>query len=224
LENRARFFCGFGIVGCGEIGEKSGMDVKFYFLSMLGCSAGAMLIAFVAGVPLAWISLNSKNPLVRIVKIALMLPLIFPPTVIALLLVLLNGTNSPCVGWIITAARLSPLLWTIAAAVLALPVVYYIALNAFRSIEGTLLDIARIYGVAEFRSALSQARNGLVLAVVCGFVRAFAEFHILMVIPSLMLFSSTENGNPFLALLLLFSILATAVSVVALMKSPCHRR
>jgi ABC-type molybdate transport system permease subunit len=231
LEIRARFFCGFGIVGRGEIGEKSGMDVEAY-LSLLGCIIVATMIAFVTGVSLAWISAKNKSPLFKITEIALTLPLIFSPTIVGTFLVLMTSDDShgsfKIHDWItITFRSFTPLQWlllpTIGAAALALPVVYRVALDAFRSIEGTLLDMMHVYGVAKLNVALSLARSGLALAAVCGFARAFAEFAlILLLIVSPDVFRSWGNRNLPIIFTLFFAILVTITSVVALMK-PCRR-
>jgi ABC-type molybdate transport system permease subunit len=205
------------------------MDVKVFSL-MFAFAAGATLIAFVAGVWLAWISSNSKSPLAVIANIVLKLPIFFPPSLVALLLVLLTGDhNPPIVLWVyktITSWQLAVLF----GAVLALPVVYHCSLGAFRLIDGTQLDAARVYGIPQWRAALPLACRSLAQAAVCGFVRTFAESGILILI-SLGLMSIIGEDSDFpnfdgvtCALMLFFVILTTAVSVVTLMKSSCRRR
>lgn len=157
-----------------------------------------------------------------------MLQLIFPPALIALFLVLLCGTKSSCGEWIIKAAQsfthFKSLL--IVTAVLALPVVYRIEFNSFRSIDGTLHDMMRVYGVTKLSTAQSNTRGVALWAMACGFVRALAELAILLpFIKSLTFDYSLGSRNLLVSFAFICSILVTIVTVVALLYSPrrCRR-
>jgi ABC-type molybdate transport system permease subunit len=190
------------------------------FAKVFSVIALATLVALITAVPLAWICAKSKSPLAAIAYIVLKLPLLFPPTVVALILLLLTSKHmAPIDIWICNAAgsSISSLPHAVlVGAAMAFPVVYHISLGAFRLIDGTLLDVARVYGVLQWRIALPLARRDLALAAVCGFTRAFGEIGILFLISFSEFDFSDFSGGPFA---IFFTILATIVSVVAIMDS-----
>jgi ABC-type molybdate transport system permease subunit len=111
----------------------------------------------------------------------------------------------------------------IVAILIAIPVVYHIAVGAFRRIDRTPLDVAHVYGFSVWKMTRSLARNGLILSAVCGFVRVVTELGTLAVLSN-QSYNFPQIPEPFLTALLFFIILTTTVSVVTLMQgSRCCR-
>jgi molybdate transport system permease protein len=202
------------------------MDAKVFFL-IIACAFAATLIAIAAGIPLAWISAKSKSPLVCTLRIAFMLPLILPPTIVAVFLMLVKGEPS-VKKWLLAnnlppASPHYPLIWTLLVAALALPIVYALALTAFRGLNMTLSEMARVYGAAELLTALQCTKGGLVVAAIFAFMRALGELAILLAVVFPELFLSSRHENPPIGIVFFSTIIVTATSVVALMKSRCRR-
>ena len=151
----------------------------------------ATLLAAAAAVPLAWwVAAGSRarcrppggrgrGLLPRIAEAAVLLPLVLPPTVVGYAGVLLLGRHGPA-GWIGF-----PLVFTLpgavlAAALVALPLVYLPARAAFEALEPGLLDAAHQLGAGRLallrHVALPMARGGIAAGLVLGFARALGEF------------------------------------------------
>ncbi len=140
----------------------------------------ATLLAAAVAVPLAWaIGTRSHRGLSRIVEALVLLPLVLPPTVVGYAGVLVLGRHGPA-GWLGF-----PLVFTLPAAVLAaalvaLPLVYLPVRAAFEALDADLLDAARLMGAGRWKLfahvALPLARGGLAAGLVLGFARALGEF------------------------------------------------
>ena len=140
----------------------------------------ATLLAAAVAVPLAWaIGTRSRRGLSRIVEALVLLPLVLPPTVVGYAGVLVLGRHGPA-GWLGF-----PLVFTLPAAVLAaalvaLPLVYLPVRANFEALDADLLDAARLLGAGRWKLfahvALPLARGGLAAGLVLGFARALGEF------------------------------------------------
>ena len=78
----------------------------------------ATALAFVVGVPLAWLLARRRFPGRGVLEVAVLLPMVLPPTVIGYYLLLAVGRRS-VVGRLIETVTGGPLVFTPAAAVLA---------------------------------------------------------------------------------------------------------
>jgi molybdate transport system permease protein len=150
-----------------------GLSLKIAAVATAWCAA--------IGVPLAFL-LRRRRFLGRgIVEALILLPMVLPPTVVGYLILLTLGKQ----GW------LSPLLGhlrfvfefrgaVVAAAVVALPMMYLPAKAAFAVIEGEVEDSARTLGAGPFqlfwRVCVPLARHGLLAGTVLAFARAAGEF------------------------------------------------
>ena len=111
-------------------------------------------------------------------------PLVLPPTVVGYLLILLLGRQSFAGGGLerlfgftlmfnVTGAAL-------AAAVVALPLLYLPAKSAFAGVDRDLEDVARLFGANPLQIfwhvSLPLARRGIAAGLLLAFARALGEF------------------------------------------------
>ena len=160
-----------------------GIDLFPLALS-LRVALAASTIAFVLGVPLAWALARRRIPGKDVVGVALLLPMVLPPTVLGYGLLLLIGRRSP-LGQAIEALFGEGLVFTPYAAVLAsfvaaFPFLVRAAQAGFEEVDPELEDVARTFGYSELRiflivSVPLAARGILAGATLC-FARAMGEF------------------------------------------------
>lgn len=139
----------------------------------------ATVVAALVAVPLAWWLPRGRRKGGRVVEALVLLPLVLPPTVVGYALVVLLGRHGPA-GW-----AGFPLVFrlegaVLAAATVALPLMYLPARAAFASIDDDLLATARLLGAGRLGTfwhvGLPLARHGLLAGVALSFARALGEF------------------------------------------------
>jgi molybdate transport system permease protein len=153
-------------------------------LSLLIATAATLVVA-VVGIGLAHLAARSRWFLRTLIDAALTLPLVLPPTVVGYVLIVLLGKH----GWVG-----GPLFrWTggytvlfrpeggvIAAAVVALPLLYLPARAAFAGVDPDLEAAARLSGADGFglfwHVSLPLARRGIASGLLLAFARAIGEF------------------------------------------------
>ena len=155
------------------------MNVLGPTLTSLQIGVTATLLAMLVAVPAAYALAGRRGAWRTIAEAALMVPLVLPPTVVGLALVVLLGRNGPA-GWLGIPLVFTLSGATIAAAVVAVPLVYLPSRAAFASIDGDLVDAAKTMGAGRLQLAwhvrLPLARRGVTAGVLLGFARALGEF------------------------------------------------
>jgi len=135
-------------------------------------------LAFVLGILLARWRMSARSGVGLVVDGLVILPVALPPTVVGMSLLLALGPYSPLASWF-------DLLFTwpatvIAAFTVSFPLMYLSCRAAFDQLEVELLDLARTYGVNEWRLLWSVmvplAWPGIVSGLLLTFVRALGEF------------------------------------------------
>lgn len=141
----------------------------------------ATVVAGVLAVPLAFVLARRQFPGKSLAEGLILMPMVLPPTVLGYILLMAMGAR----GW------LSPLLGgysivfrfegaVLAAAIVALPMLYIPAKAGFASVERELEDIARLMGANRLQSfwhvSVPLARRGLISGLVLAFARALGEF------------------------------------------------
>jgi molybdate transport system permease protein len=150
----------------------------------LRVSLVATCAATALAVPLAYIAARRRFPGRLLVETALTLPLVLPPTVVGYLIIVTLGARGVAGRWLFDATGYSLLFRfegaVLAAAIVALPLIYLPTKSAFASIDRELEDIARLMGATRrqtfFHVSLPLASNGIFAGVVLGFARALGEF------------------------------------------------
>jgi molybdate transport system permease protein len=147
----------------------------------LRIAAVATLICAVVGVPLAFALRRRRFVGRSILEALILLPMVLPPTVVGYLILLTFGKR----GWLGSVAQVVPFVFhfpgaVLAAAVVALPMMYLPAKAAFASVESEVEDSARTQGASSWqlfwRVSLPLARHGLLAGTVLAFARAAGEF------------------------------------------------
>jgi molybdate transport system permease protein len=153
-------------------------------LSLLIALPATALAAAVA-VPVAYAAARWRFRGKTLLEALVIIPLVLPPTVVGYLLILLLGRRGFVGGWIARwtdgySIMFRPEGGILAAAIVAMPLVYLPAKAAFRSIEQEMEDIAQINGASVWQTfwlvSLPIAMRGVASGLVLAFARALGEF------------------------------------------------
>lgn len=150
-------------------------------LRVAGC---ATLLTLVLGTLMGFVLARYRFPGRDLLDTLLTLPMVLPPTVLGYYLLVLLGKRSAFGGWLHDSFGIN-LIFTwqgavIAATIVAFPLVFKPARAAFESVDGQLLEAARVLGLPElsvfFRVTLPLAWRGILAGVLLAFARALGEF------------------------------------------------
>ncbi|MFT3784867.1 MAG: ABC transporter permease subunit [Tepidisphaeraceae bacterium] len=138
----------------------------------------ATLLATIVGVPIAFGMARRRRFVGKSLLDALvLLPLVLPPTVVGYLLLVMFGAR----GWFSSLLNGYSIVFrfegaVLAAAVVALPMIYIPTKAAFASVEREMEDIARLLGANRIQMfwhvSLPMARRGLMSGLILAFARA----------------------------------------------------
>lgn len=165
------------------MGSVAGVDLFPLGLSV-GVAGLATAIAFVAGVPLAWVLARRRFPGRGLLEVVVLLPMVLPPTVIGYYLLLAVGRRG-AIGQAIEALTGRPLVFTPGAAVLATlvaaaPFLVRSAQGGFEQVDPMYEDAARTLGRSEvaifFTVTAPLAWRGILAGTALCFARAMGEF------------------------------------------------
>jgi molybdate transport system permease protein len=144
----------------------------------------ATMLAFLLGVPCAWLLARRRFPGRGLVGVLVLLPMVLPPTVLGYYLLLLIGRSS-ALGRVAEALGLGRIVFTptaavIAALVAAFPFLVRTAQAAFEQVEPVFEEAARTLGRTELAIFLTVtvplAWRGIVAGLALAFARAMGEF------------------------------------------------
>jgi molybdate transport system permease protein len=153
------------------------------WLSLRVALMATALVALVA-VPLAWLLSRRRFVGKSALEALIAVPLVLPPTVVGYLILLVMGSRG-WVGQYLHRELGYSIIFrfegaVLAAAVVALPMLYLPAKAAFAAIDPELEDIARLLGATRsrlfFRISLPLAARGIGSGLVLAFARALGEF------------------------------------------------
>ena len=128
-----------------------------------------MVVVVALGTPLAWSLARSRHRVVRVIEVALQLPIVVPPAVAGVALLLAFGRRGFLAAWLGDGA--GSVAFTTTAVVLAqifvsAPLYVQAATSAFRRIDARVVTVARTLGASPLRVfgriALPLAAPGLV--------------------------------------------------------------
>jgi molybdate transport system permease protein len=171
------------------IGELSSVDFGPLVLSCR-VAVAATLLAFLTGLPMAWVLARRVFPGRDLLEAITTLPLVLPPTVLGYYLLVVFGRHAP-LGRLYESVTGSPLTFTIHGAVVAsllhaFPLVVRTARAGIDQVDRTLEDAARTLGAGELRVALRitlpLARPAIVAAGALAFARALGEFGVTLMV------------------------------------------
>lgn len=159
------------------------------WLSLQIALAATALVA-VVGIPLAFLLARVRFPGKGLVEAIITVPLVLPPTVVGYLIIVALGSQGWAGQWLKQSFDYSILFRfegaVLAAAVVALPLLYMPAKAAFASVDSELQDIAVLMGAGRLRLfwhvALPLARRGILSGLLLAFARALGEFGATMMV------------------------------------------
>ncbi|MBI4338900.1 MAG: molybdate ABC transporter permease subunit [Chloroflexi bacterium] len=132
------------------------------------------------GLPLALLLARSRFPGQVLVELAVMLPLVLPPSVVGYYLLLFLGRDGPVARLGGVEALFTWPAAAIASAVVGLPLMVQASKVAIAGVDRSLENAARTLGSSElqvvWRVTLPLARRGLLAGLVLGSARALGEF------------------------------------------------
>lgn len=141
-------------------------------------------LAFIVGIPLAWLLARRSFRGRDLLSVAVLIPMVLPPTVLGYYLLLLIGREGP-VGRAAELVGIERLVFTPAAAVIAafvasLPFLVRTAQAGFEGVDTTYEEAARTLGRSEFAIfatvTLPLAWRGILAGIALAFARAIGEF------------------------------------------------
>ena len=152
-------------------------------LSLRIALVATALVALV-GVPLAFALARLRFPGRALVDVLITVPLVLPPTVVGYFLIVLLGRHSFAGHWLERLVGFTLMFnvsgAALAAAVVALPLLYLPARSAFAGVDRELEDIARLFGANPLQIfwhvSLPLARRGIAAGLLLAFARALGEF------------------------------------------------
>jgi len=152
----------------------------------LAIASTATVLAVLVGVFLAYVISRRQFSGRSAIESLICLPLVLPPTVVGYLLIVALGADS-WVGRLLHYSVVFRIEGAIlAAATVALPLVYIPSRSAFSSVDRELEDVARLMGANALQTfwhlSLPMARRGIAGGLVLGFARALGEFGATMMV------------------------------------------
>jgi molybdate transport system permease protein len=160
------------------------MNVLTPLLLTLQVAACATVLALVLGVGVGfWLS-RTRVPGRETADALLMLPMVLPPTVLGYYLLVVLGRQSAFGGWLERTLGIHLIFtWqgaTIAAAIVAFPLVFKAARAAFEAVDPNLIRAGRALGYGAWttftRITLPLAWRGIAAGGMLAFARATGEF------------------------------------------------
>lgn len=212
------------------------MDLAWTALLLSLKVAGfATLINLVLGVAIAYLFARKRFWGREVLDSFLSLPMVMPPTVLGYYLLVLLGKKSALGQFLYNQFGIQLIFtWqaaTIAAAIVALPLVYKPARSAFESIDPQLEQAARTLGLSNaaifFRVSFPLAWRGILGGLLLGFARALGEFGATLMVAgsvqgktqtlSIAIYEAVQAGDDALANTMV--VMASLVCIVILLVS-----
>ena len=160
------------------------MDWSPVLISMKTASL-SIFITFFLGIFAAWVVVNLKSELWKIIADGLLtMPLVLPPTVAGFFLLYILGVKRPIGAFFIEYFGVKiAFSWgatVIAAVVMSFPLMYRSARGAFEQVDSNQIAAARTLGMSEWnifwKVLLANAMPGVVSGGVLAFARGLGEF------------------------------------------------
>lgn len=210
-------------------------DALVPLLLTLKVAGWATLIVLVVGVAIAYLMARYRFWGREFLDAAFTLPMVMPPTVLGYYILVLVGRRSAFGQWLEDSFGIRLIFtWqgaTIAAALVAFPLVFKAARTAFENVEPQFENAARVLGASElkvfFRVTLPLAWRGIIAGGMLAFARAMGEFGATLMVAgsipgktqtiSIAIYEAVQSGQDQLANFLV--LLTSLVCIIALVVS-----
>jgi molybdate transport system permease protein len=152
-------------------------------LSLQVATVATVVVAFV-GIPLAFVFARWRFPGRSLLEAVIVAPLVLPPTVVGYFIIVAVGARTSIGAWLRDAFDYSLIFhWhgaVLAAAVVAMPMLFLPAKAAFAGVERELEDATRQMGAnllqVFWHVSLPLARRGIASGLLLAFARGLGEF------------------------------------------------
>jgi molybdate transport system permease protein len=201
-----------------------GLTLKVAFTSTL--------LAFLTGVPLAFLVARKKFWGRELLDSLVTLPLVLPPTVIGYYLIVVWGRNGWLGHWLQEVWGIS-LMFTwqgavLAAALVSFPLVFKAARAAFEEVDQNQENVARTLGLSEIavfrRVSLPLALRGILAGTMLALARSMGEFGATLMLAgnlpgktqtlALAIYDAVQAGNDNLALSLVVVVSGACILIL----------
>ena len=153
-------------------------------LLSLGIATLATLLVAAVGIPLSYFMARRRFYGRSLVEALVTVPLVLPPTVVGYLLIVTLGARGVVGAWLHRLTDFSIMFRiegaVLAAAVVALPMLYLPARAAFAAVEREMEDVATLMGAGRLATfwhvSLPLARRGITAGLILAFARSLGEF------------------------------------------------
>lgn len=158
------------------------MDDLWSTLSLsLRIASAATVVTALMAVPAAYVMARRRFWGRGMLEACILLPLVLPPTVVGYLILMAFARNGILGHWLGDYSIIFRFEGAVlAAAVVALPMLYMPAKASFQNVDRELEDISKTLGANRFQVfwhvSLPLARRGLLSGLILGFARALGEF------------------------------------------------
>lgn len=149
----------------------------------LRIAAISCVLVFFAGIFAAYYVARLPRAVKGILDVILTLPMVLPPTVVGYFILLVFGAKRPLGIFLAQYGIKFVMTWyggVLAAAVVALPLMYRTARGAFESFDDTLAYSAQTLGLSNtyifWRIRMPYCRQGILAGTVLAFARALGEY------------------------------------------------
>lgn len=149
----------------------------------LRIAAVSSVVVTTLGIAAAWWTARLPRSVKAMIDVVSMLPMVLPPTVCGYLLLLVFGVERPVGKFLLSHGIKFVMTWhgaTLAASVVAFPLMYRAARGAFESFDPDLAHAARTLGLSDawifWHVRMPVCRQGLIAGAVLAFARALGEY------------------------------------------------
>jgi molybdate transport system permease protein len=150
----------------------------------LRIAAAATALATLVAVPLALVMAKRRFKGKSLIEGLIVVPMVMPPTVVGYMIIVVMGSRGWIGQWLYRALGYSIVFRfegaVLAAAIVALPMLYLPTKAGFASVDRELEDSARLMGAGRWsvfwHLSLPLARRGLYSGLLLAFARALGEF------------------------------------------------
>jgi molybdate transport system permease protein len=190
------------------------------------------LLAFLVGVPLAFLVARKKFWGRELLDSLATLPLVLPPTVMGYYLIVVWGRNGWLGRWLHEVFGIT-LMFTwqgavLAAALVSFPLVFKAARAAFEEVDKNQENVARTLGLSELavfrRVSLPLALRGIIAGTMLAFARSMGEFGATLMLAgnlpgktqtlALAIYDAVQSGNDNLALSLVVLVSGACILIL----------
>lgn len=146
--------------------------------ALIFIASGVLLT--ILGIPMGLILSRVRGRFWSLIEVIVLLPLVFPPTVLGYYLMRFIGQGGLLHRWFGLNLMFTPVAAILASTLVGLPLMIQASRAAFASVDPVFIETARVLGAGEWRILrtilIPLARRGILAGWILGVTRAIGEF------------------------------------------------